>query len=83
MEDSRIAFFLKDKSFCQISGGPIQVSKKTEIWTIVILLVRVRLYWRESESERDIASRWVHREFNLMFTLNNDKDQRKNRFRSM
>ena len=34
--------------------------------------LRVRLYWRES----DIASRWLHREFNLMFTLNNDKDQR-------
>ena len=36
-------------------------------------LVRVRLYWYES----DIASRWVHRESNLMFTLSSDKDQRK------
>ena len=35
--------------------------------------LRVRLYW--DESERDIASRWVHRESNLMFTLDSDKDQ--------
>ena len=32
-------------------------------------LVRVRLYWYES----DIASRWVHRESNLMFTLSSDQ----------
>ena len=28
------------------------------------------------ENERDITSRWVHRESNLMFTLSNDKVQR-------
>ena len=32
------------------------------------------LYWNKS----DIASRWAHRESNLMFTLSNDKDQTKN-----
>ena len=40
---------------------------------------RVRLYWCES----DIASRWFHKEYNLMFTLGSDKDQRNNRFRSL
>ena len=45
-------------------------------------LIRVCLYYGEndvmgqSESESDIASRWVQRESNLMFTLSNDKDQR-------
>ena len=28
-------------------------------------------------SESDSASRWVHRESKLVFTLNSDKDQRK------
>ena len=49
-------------------------------WTITILglfeNIRVRLYWSESES--DIAYRWVHKESNLMFALSSDKDQRKN-----
>ena len=35
------------------------------------------------ESESVVAFRWVYREFNLMFTLSSDKDQRKNCFRSM
>ena len=35
----------------------------------------VNLYWSESE-RNDIASRWVHRESNLMFTLSRDKGQR-------
>ena len=39
------------------------------------LLMRVRLYWIESES--GIASRWIHIESNLMFTLRSDKDRRK------
>ena len=39
---------------------------------------RVRLYWCDNESESDIASTWVHRESNLMFTLSSGKDQRKN-----
>ena len=33
-------------------------------------------------SESNIASRWIHRECYLMFTLNSDKDQRKIHFRS-
>ena len=41
-------------------------------------LSRVRLYLHESES--DIASIWIPRESNLMFTLSSDKDQRKIRF---
>ena len=41
----------------------------------LIKQLRVRLYWCESES--DIVSRWVHKESNLMFTLNSDKNQRK------
>ena len=40
--------------------------------------VGVRLYWPESESKCDIASRWVHKKSNLMFTFNMDKDQSKN-----
>ena len=39
------------------------------------LVVRVGLYWRESES--DIASRWVQRKSNLMFALSSDENQRK------
>ena len=39
--------------------------------------VRVHLYWPENESESDIASRWVHRESNLMFTLSSNQNQRK------
>ena len=35
-------------------------------------LVNVHLYY----IERDITSRWVHRESNLMFTLIRDKDKR-------
>ena len=35
---------------------------------------RVCLYWSQNQN---ICSRWVHRESNLMFTLSNDKDQRK------
>ena len=31
------------------------------------------------QSESDISSRSVHRQFNLMFTLSSDKDQEKNR----
>ena len=32
----------------------------------------------------DIASRWVHREFNLMFKFNSDKNRKKNSiFRSL
>ena len=37
-------------------------------------LVMVRLYWCES----DIASRWVHRESNLMFTLSSDRIKENN-----
>ena len=37
--------------------------------------LRVHLYLRKSES--NVTSRWVHRESNLIFTLSNDKDQRK------
>ena len=37
-------------------------------------MLRVSLYCSESES--DIAFRWVHRESNLMFILSSDKDQR-------
>ena len=40
---------------------------------------RVTLHWPESES--DMASRWVHRESNLMFTLSSDKIKEKTRFR--
>ena len=40
--------------------------------------MRVHLYWIESENQKGITSRWIHGEFNLMFTLNSDKDQRKN-----
>ena len=39
------------------------------IRTLTTHTLRVRLYWTESESESDIASRWVHGEANLMFTL--------------
>ena len=42
------------------------------------LLIRVHLYWGKSESESDIASRWVHRQSNLMFTLSSNKDHGKN-----
>ena len=45
------------------------------------MFVGVRLDLRKSESESDVASRWVHRESNLMFMLNSDKDQRNHRFR--
>ena len=45
-----------------------------DVWqTSFLRLVRSRLYWCES----DIVSRWVHRESNLMFTLNSNKNQRK------
>ena len=37
--------------------------------------VNVRSYWRERE--RDMVSRWVHKESNLIFTLSSDKDQKK------
>ena len=37
----------------------------------------IRSYCREGESESDVASRWVYREYNLIFILSNDKDQRK------
>ena len=49
-----------------------------QLWSKCVfdLILRVSLHWRESES--DVASRWVHRQSNLMFTLSNDKDQRKN-----
>ena len=36
------------------------------------------LYWWERKSESDIASKYVHRESKLMFTLNSDKNQRLN-----
>ena len=36
-------------------------------------ILRIRLYWCKSY----IAARWVHREFNLMFTFSRDKNQRK------
>ena len=39
------------------------------------LILRVSLHWPESES--DVASTWVHRQSNLMFTMSNDKDRRK------
>ena len=39
-------------------------------------LQKGRLFWSKRES--DITSRWVHREFNLMFTLNSDRNERKN-----
>ena len=31
----------------------------------------------EQEQKSDVASRWVHMESYLMFTLSSDKDQRK------
>ena len=40
--------------------------------------VRVCLHWRKSEGESNIASRWVHRESNLMFKSSSNKDKRKN-----
>ena len=44
------------------------------------MLIRLRVLLYYSKNESDIASRWVHRESNLMFTLSNNKGQRKNRF---
>ena len=38
-------------------------------------IVRIRLY--SDESEIYIASRWLHRESNLLFTMGSEKDQRK------
>ena len=35
---------------------------------------------RHLKSESDITSRWIHREFNLMFTLGTDKYQKQIRF---
>ena len=43
--------------------------------------VRVCLYWCDSESESDIASRWVHRESSLLTSFSSAKDQIHNRFR--
>ena len=37
---------------------------------------RIHLYWHQSEG--DIATRWVHREANLVFTLSGNEDWRKN-----
>ena len=36
---------------------------------------RVRVHLYSSETESDIAFRWIHRESNIMFTLSSDKDQ--------
>ena len=44
-------------------------------------ILRVRLYWNESEIKSNIATKWVHKESNVMFTLRGDKDQQKIRFR--
>ena len=33
------------------------------------LYVKSCSYWRNSDSENHIASRWIHRESNLMLTL--------------
>ena len=41
------------------------------------LLIKVRLYLMR-KSESGIASRSIHIESNLIFTLRSDKDQRKN-----
>ena len=38
-------------------------------------------YWRESESESNVVSRWVHRKSNLMLTLSNSNIKEKIRFR--
>ena len=38
-----------------------------------VVILRVHSYWRSY-----IASRWIHRQSNLMFILNSDKDHRKN-----
>ena len=48
---------------------------------LVLTTSRVRLHWCESGSESYIASRWIHRESNSLFSLSNGIDQRKNRFR--
>ena len=49
----------------------------TETWTKrkETFNVRVSLYWSETQSESDIASRCDHRE--LMFTLSSDKNQKR------
>ena len=41
------------------------------------LRVRFKKSESESESKSDIASRWINRKSNLMFTSSSDKDQRK------
>ena len=40
-----------------------------------LISLRVPLHWRERQN--DIASKWVHRESKLMFTLSSMKGQRK------
>ena len=55
--------------------GFVLVNKQSSWVFYVDSMSRVRLYWCESKT--DIASRWIHRESNLMFTLSSDKDQSK------
>ena len=42
--------------------------------TKLIHALRVRLYWSKSD---DIASKRIHRESNLVFTLSSNKDEEK------
>ena len=44
-------------------------SHAIELLTARFKVLRFRLYGIENKSESDIASRWVHSETNLMFTL--------------
>ena len=48
-------------------------SHAIELLTARFQVLRFRLYWIENKSESDIASRWVHSETNLMFTLSSEK----------
>ena len=63
----------------EISKNKRQTSKKFFLSTFAFagckcaLTTRLYLCWGEG----DMASRWVHREFNLMFMLSSDKDKRK------
>ena len=51
---------------------PLDCRKNLALKHLRILMAR--LNWCENES--DIVSGWIHRDFNLVFTLSSDKDQR-------
>ena len=78
---STLVGLLKHEDEAIVGNAALCLSHLTDLPKVPAKLTKTNIIQVSVLYRGDIASRYVHRKFNLMFTLSSDKDQRKNHFR--